>query len=209
FEALHHALQAAFGWATVHTYDFTVKDPNFRPPADMMEAMQQMIHSHGDEPLLGVSRLEYLLRLRDPHSQNSIDSMHECKRRHPNTVEKNVNKPKLWQVLDDPAYEVTPGKGLEYTYDFGDNWVHDITIEGRADANELIEVLRGEGHPIAEDVGGWKGWNELKEAYNSTRPNREQRDKMRWFERKSANADLQGLRGDRSTNGIWRRFNNT
>lgn len=28
FEALHSALQVAFGWSTTHTYDFKIKDPN-------------------------------------------------------------------------------------------------------------------------------------------------------------------------------------
>lgn len=34
FEMLHHALQAAFGWANVHTYDFRIYDPVFARPVE-------------------------------------------------------------------------------------------------------------------------------------------------------------------------------
>jgi hypothetical protein len=89
------------------------------------------------------------------------------------------------------------GKEIAYTYDFGDNWEHRITVEGRADTTVYLSCLSGTGHLVAEDVGGVRGWNELKAAYQTAQPNKEQREKREWFETHASNADPGGLAGDR------------
>lgn len=58
-----------------------------------------------------------------------------------------------------------PGDTLLYTYDFGDDWDHLITletVEPRADAATAVCVAGGR-HGAAEDVGGVHGWEHLLE----------------------------------------------
>jgi hypothetical protein len=43
FEQLHRALQVAFGWATTHTYDFKVRDPDYEAEDEDEEDMAVMI----------------------------------------------------------------------------------------------------------------------------------------------------------------------
>lgn len=82
-------------------------------------------------------------------------------------------------------------------YDFGDNWEHHLTIEGRAEATDHFRVLSGTGHPVAEDAGGVRGWMEIKAAFRASQPTEEQREKREWFMNRASNGTLEGLAGDR------------
>jgi len=97
---------------------------------------------------------------------------------------------KMYEVLDKPVYK---DKSYEYDYDFGDCWTHDITIVGRKPATDIFMCTDGEGHGAAEDAGGVHGWGNLKAAYKAQRPNKEQRDKMKWFEELASNRDSRGF----------------
>ena len=88
-------------------------------------------------------------------------------------------------------------KAIEYMYDFGDNWKHMITVEGRTKAGDDIVCIGGSGHGVAEDAGGPAGWKKLKEAYRTSAPDEEQREKMRWYQNDASNKDRQGLGGGR------------
>lgn len=71
-----------------------------------------------------------------------------------------------------------------------------MTVESRAEATDDFVCLDGTGHPVAEDVGGNNGWKELKAAYRTQRPNKEQREKREWFEKFALNGDARGLGGE-------------
>lgn len=61
-----------------------------------------------------------------------------------------------------------PKDHVRYTYDFGDNWEHDIVLEKvlRLDAGDGRPVLlTGKGACPPEDCGGRWGYAELKEAH--------------------------------------------
>ena len=132
-----------------------------------------------------------LLRIVDPNTRNYIDRMHMGNRRHKDTPEKMANRLKLHQVLDDPSYRNAP---LQYEYDFGDCWEHQMTHLSRADeATDFFQCTDGEGHGVAEDVGSDNGWRTLKQGYRSQRPDKEQKEKMKWFESFASNKDRQGL----------------
>ncbi|KAM7206105.1 plasmid p 4b orf-3 family protein [Naviculisporaceae sp. PSN 640] len=203
FYVLHLALQTAFGWATTHSFDFAVLDPDYKPRAsetgnpllDLIEMTERMSMpgNEGRDPL---APREYLLRVVDaaPDSPFSgIDRMHEGKRRHPETVEKDSSQYLLYKFFEDKKYQ---GKQMVYTYDFGDNWEHYMTIVGRAPPTDDFICLDGKGHGVAEDVGAWMGWEELKEAYRAKKPTKEQKDRRRWFENQASNSDPKGLSGD-------------
>jgi len=52
-------------------------------------------------------------------------------------------------------------KQVQYTYDYGDNWVHSIELERITMSNQLAaEYLEGFGERPPEDVGGKSGFNE-------------------------------------------------
>lgn len=63
---------------------------------------------------------------------------------------------------------VAPRKGdrLRYTYDFGDNWVHDIAVEAvePAEAEPRVVCLAAENAGPPEDCGGIPGYYNLLEA---------------------------------------------
>ncbi|KAL7628322.1 hypothetical protein AAE478_002522 [Parahypoxylon ruwenzoriense] len=201
FYHLHMALQIAFGWGTIHSFDFAVANPDYKPPEDMMEPMRyrMMMDSTGGRADPSMPQ-EYLFRVVDPVEQtvfSGIDRVHESPRRHPNTPEKKSDDYKLYQLFDNPKYQGQSSTTIIiYTYDFGDNWEHYLTIEGRADATNDFVCLGGSGHPVAEDVGGVRGWADLKAAYRAAHPTREQRDRRNWFEKACRNRDPAGLAGD-------------
>lgn len=56
---------------------------------------------------------------------------------------------------------------IAYTYDFGDNWQHTITVEEIFEADPTAEyprLLAGEGRAPPEDVGGTFGYEEFQDA---------------------------------------------
>lgn len=87
--------------------------------------------------------------------------------------------------LDESAYslgEVLPAEGdsMVYTYDFGDDWEHKITVEKVLPAEPQAPVARctgGRGAAPAEDSGGVWGWANMVEAVNN--PNHEQHQEYR------------------------------
>lgn len=90
---------------------------------------------------------------------------------------------------------------MVYTYDFGDNWEHSFTVEGRAKVTEHFVRLSGTGHAVGENVGSYQGWNELKAAYRTQQPTEDQRDRRQWYETRTRNGDPQGLAGERVN--VW------
>jgi len=78
---------------------------------------------------------------------------------------------------------VSPGDRLRYRYDLGDDWRHEIVIEGEVDgvAGELYPLcIDGAGACPPEDCGGIGGYRELLEALAGPR-SRRQRDLLRWL----------------------------
>ncbi|KAH8743584.1 hypothetical protein F5883DRAFT_440820 [Diaporthe sp. PMI_573] len=126
--------------------------------------------------------------------------MHERRRRHVNTPEKKADKYKLFQLLDDPQYQ---GREIVYTYDFGDNWEHYLTVTGRAEPTRDFVCLDGLGHYVAEGSGSTPGWEQVKAAYRATHPSLEQKERRFWFENQASNCDPMGLAGDRVN--VWDR----
>jgi hypothetical protein len=64
-----------------------------------------------------------------------------------------------------------------YNYDFGDNWIHDIHVEGAENASLTLKkavCLDGERARPPEDVGGASGFGHFLEVMNS--PSHEEYD---------------------------------
>lgn len=64
-----------------------------------------------------------------------------------------------------------PGDELEYVYDFGDNWCHQIKVLMREDIDQppmsIAAVTAGERACPPEDVGGIGGYEEMLRLLNS------------------------------------------
>ena len=82
--------------------------------------------------------------------------------------------------------EVLPvaGKSFTYTYDFGDNWQHVVTVEKLLkpdpELNTWPQCLAGENACPPEDVGGTGGYMDFLEAMSD--PEHEEHKAMRkWF----------------------------
>lgn len=208
FHQLHQALQIAFGWATTHTYDFKIKDPSEadRPQPDLMERLMAaqgqdlaQFNPYGDPDSIE----RYLLRLVEekktqPSSMGpgfgAIDAMHDPARRNRNTPHKFSSKVRLFEVFDEERFQNVP---WEYEYDFGDCWEHDIVVVGRLPKSNRFEVIEGQGHCAAEDVGSRRGWKRLCKAYQARSPTKDQKEQMTWYQTQCSNGDRRGLGGGR------------
>jgi len=84
--------------------------------------------------------------------------------------EKNAKRTKIDKY-------VIEGQRFIYTYDFGDNWQHEIIVEKIIDAEEGVHYplcLDGERHRPPEDVGGTGGYDMfLKTIRDSNHPEHE------------------------------------
>ncbi|MHA7177015.1 plasmid pRiA4b ORF-3 family protein [Arthrobacter sp. Sr24] len=91
---------------------------------------------------------------------------------HPNVIRYAPDDPEAEHLGDPPADEEgvalntllhAPKDTLLYTYDFGDNWEHTITLEKILPAKApgiLPLCVAGSGHPPQEDSFGPHGWME-------------------------------------------------
>lgn len=138
----------------------------------------------------GGPRQNFLRIIEKKPTRMCVDAVHGRNHMHSQTPEIDSKKIKLSKVFENQEYEGAP---IEYEYDFGDRWTHDITVIGRAGATTKFKCLDGEGHGVAEDVGSSDGWQELKQAYKATTPNEEQKKKREWFENRASNRDRRGL----------------
>ncbi|ORY11905.1 plasmid pRiA4b ORF-3-like protein-domain-containing protein [Clohesyomyces aquaticus] len=192
FAKLHNALQVAFGWANTHGYDFAWADPAY--DSDENEALDRegFLECFEDATFWGFRKFVLRLREKDKLGVHNPDTMGgHVNRTHPETKEKSTEHTKLFKILDDKEYSDLE---MEYMYDFGDNWRHDIIRKGRAPPTSHIVCLDGRGHGVAQDAT-ITGWEALKEAYRSPSPNEEQRDNIYWYENEAMNGDSNGLGG--------------
>jgi Plasmid pRiA4b ORF-3-like protein len=69
-----------------------------------------------------------------------------------------------------------------YIYDFGDDWIHEITVENITEGGEeeTVELLGGKGKCPPEDCGGPWGYSNLIEILNDPK-NPEHKDMKDWL----------------------------
>ncbi|MGO2030065.1 MAG: plasmid pRiA4b ORF-3 family protein [Glutamicibacter ardleyensis] len=74
---------------------------------------------------------------------------------------------------------------LYFEYDFGDGWIHRITVESRRETkpeDSKYKVLEGQLRAPLEDSGGLGGWSNKLEIYRSTERSDEDEDTVDWME---------------------------
>lgn len=74
------------------------------------------------------------------------------------------------------------GQKLFYVYDFGDSWVHDITLEA-IDGNKAKQAvcLSGKGACPPEDCGGVWGYEEIKDTFATASGSEAAGDYREWL----------------------------
>lgn len=85
----------------------------------------------------------------------------------------DASKVKLSDIFTDKSNK------LLYIYDFGDNWVHEISLDAILDEKQKKAIcLSGKGACPPEDCGSIYGYEEIKEIFN-TNPNSQEADEYR------------------------------
>ena len=72
-------------------------------------------------------------------------------------------------------------KKMSYTYDFGDDWIHTITVLKKPDEEVLFpKCIKGENAAPIEDCGGTWGFYNLLETINKKRKTAEDKEILEW-----------------------------
>ncbi len=160
FKRLHDTIQFSMGWFDSHLYEFDFLEEKLRVTNDE-EAYEE--YKFNKEKYKGKKLTQY----NDPHG--FIERILGTAIRQPQTVK-----------IDKYIEKYT---SIDYVYDFGDDWRHQITLEKTLDDYEFgyPTVIEGEGACPPEDVGGISGYEEFLKAWND--PNHPGHDAMRqWGE---------------------------
>lgn len=138
FKELHIIIQFSMGWNDCYLYDFNIKEENLRITCDEEAIKEYKIYSNMK-----------LTKRNDPHG--FIANLIRIK----------------WKLSSEVKVDeyLTKENNIEYVYDFGDYWRHEITLE------EIIEdyqyeypiCIEGEGACPPEDVGGICGYENFLE----------------------------------------------
>lgn len=154
--ALHHILQAAFGWTDAHLHEYVVEEHTY--------GMLDNVHVQEDAADFG---------------QEILDE----------------RKPKLQRL-------VFPGQQFTYQYDFGDSWMHAITVEKIEQRPEKLGsawIIDGQRSRPPEDVGGIYGYENFLATIKRKPKTQEVRALLDWaggafdpeaFDLRMANASL-------------------
>ena len=139
FKRLHDIIQFSMGWDDRYLYDFNIKEEKLRITIDEEAIAEYDFYSK-----------KKLTKKNDPYGY--IARMLEI-------------TPMLCSKVKIDKY-LSQYKTIEYVYDFGDYWKHEITLE------EVVEdyqydhptCIEGEGACPPEDVGGIHGYTAFLQA---------------------------------------------
>ena len=135
FFQLHIAIQKAFGWFNYHLHDFSFFEEEVRP--------------HSSRHYYDKKRTMVIRDYREEEADDYLDA-----------AEMEIHSDRELMLCD--VFENR--SSCVYTYDFGDNWEHVITVEERKKENgsARFRLLEKEGERPPEDVGGEGGFAEYK-----------------------------------------------
>ncbi|HLW40869.1 MAG TPA: plasmid pRiA4b ORF-3 family protein, partial [Flavobacterium sp.] len=72
-------------------------------------------------------------------------------------------------------------KNMNYIYDFGDDWIHTITVLKKPNEEVLYpKCIKGENAAPIEDCGGVWGFYELLEIISKKRKTAEDKEMLEW-----------------------------
>lgn len=133
FQELHMAIQFTFGWFGYHLHEFSVMDENYK--------------AEEGTPLYAYPKKIRIVDGEDPEMEQFLErDRYEVK------YDTKTSLREIFQETD----------RCIYTYDFGDNWEHEIILEKveRDSHNRIPYLLEQKGERPPEDVGGEGGFEE-------------------------------------------------
>ena len=83
-------------------------------------------------------------------------------------------------------FQVLPEKGdrIEYEYDFGDSWRHEIWVKGIREyipgEYQKPTIIKGKGACPPEDCGGVWGYSDLLRIHSKKRKTKEEKEQLEW-----------------------------
>ena len=142
FLELHYVIQAAFGWYNEHLFKFQHRPYDREWTVEIPEDDGVDMSSAGS--FWGVAGMFGL-----------------------GPEQKDARSTKVWPFLKSKHLDK-----FVYIYDFGDDWVHDITIEDTISGQTLLypRCIGGKGACPPEDCGGPWGYQELKDSGEADDP---------------------------------------
>jgi hypothetical protein len=73
-------------------------------------------------------------------------------------------------------------KKISYTYDFGDDWLHEIRLLKKPKEEvKFPQCIAGEGAAPIEDCGSYPGFYELIHVSNKKRKSQEDKEMLEWY----------------------------
>ena len=173
FLDLHYVIQAAFGWYNEHLFKFQHRPYDREWTVEVPEDDGK--NQSSGESFWGIAGMLGF-----------------------GPEEKDARSTKVWPFLKSKHLDK-----FVYIYDFGDNWVHDITIEGTASGQALLfpRCIDGKGACPPEDCGGTWGYQEMKDSGEADDP--------KYFDLKEADSDVRHYRSlMQSGEDMWgRKYN--
>lgn len=178
FHELHNIIQIVFGWQNRHLYKFIIKDRDIEIVFDRNLALDYK---------KAMEKVE--------EAGESADRKIEL----PDSFEKSFHFGELFHSeilysLETHLDDVLAGnEKIEYIYDFGDNWVHQINTSIAMNYGSSKPVLLfQEGLTPPEDVGGIVGYEKIREILeNESNPSYE--SMIKWAKEKGYKSSLRTI----------------
>ncbi|WML33156.1 plasmid pRiA4b ORF-3 family protein [Clostridium sp. OS1-26] len=141
FKRLHDIIQISMGWRDNYLYDFNIIEEKLRVTGDEKTIVEYEFYSK-----------KKLTKKNDPYGY--VAKMLEI-------------TPKLSSDIKIDKY-LSNYKNIEYVYDFGDYWKHNIILEEVLEdyENNYPVCIEGEGACPPEDIGGIFAYEQFLESVN-------------------------------------------
>ncbi|MEO5788564.1 plasmid pRiA4b ORF-3 family protein [Gelidibacter sp.] len=94
-----------------------------------------------------------------------------------------MNRYQEFDAITTPLSDFFNGKTKKmiYTYDFGDDWIHTITVLKKPDEEVLVpKCIKGENAAPIDDMGGIWGFYELLEIIAKKRKTADDKEHLEW-----------------------------
>ncbi|MBS1550039.1 MAG: plasmid pRiA4b ORF-3 family protein [Bacteroidetes bacterium] len=73
-------------------------------------------------------------------------------------------------------------KKMSYIYDYGDDWIHNITVLKKPSEEVLYPIcIKGENTAPIDDIGGISGFYDLMETMGKKRKNAKDKEMLDWY----------------------------
>ncbi|KAF8960415.1 MM3350-like domain-containing protein [Flammula alnicola] len=164
FEQLHWTIQYAMGWETTHMHEFAFYSRAHRGPRHTSFSHNDKVLDIGPEELYQDSfddeelpEFEHRVTLRDVYGSNGRFKS---------------------RITNEEGIAT-----LVYTYDLGDCWEHELTLQGTRPAKDIKPFfISASGRCPVEDTHGVTGWNDVKKAFlASEHATRAQQQLLSWY----------------------------